>query len=195
VPGGVVVPASAYGNTNIVNGMSLYKRDGQFANAGCVAGVHPDKLIGRESTPLEALDWLENLEASFHRYSAGFQAPFSSIQDFINRKGPSKIVETSYPLGLKPAALWDLLPFEVGSSIRESLKDFSRKIKGFETGSIMGLESKTSSPIQVMREKNGRCIGFENLYIVGEGSGCSGGIISSGADGIKAAMNILERAG
>ena len=138
---------------------------------------------------------MATLEASFHRYSAGFQAPFSSIQDFINRKGPSKIVETSYPLGLKPAALWDLLPFEVSSSIREGLKDFSRKIKGFETGSIMGLESKTSSPIQVMREKNGRCIGFENLYIVGEGSGCSGGIISSGADGIKAAMNILEHAG
>jgi len=57
----------------------------------------------------------------------------------------------------------------------------------------MGLESKTSSPIQVLREKTGRCNGFENLYIVGEGSGYSGGIISSGADGIKAAMNIVGR--
>jgi hypothetical protein len=85
-----------------------------------------------------------------------------------------------------------LLPLPVSSSIREGLKDFSRKIKGFETGSIMGLESKTSSPIQAQREKNSRCVGFENLYIVGEGSGCSGGIISSGADGIKAAMHIIE---
>ena len=80
-------------------------------------------------------------------------APFCSIQDFINRKEPKEIVESSYPLELKPAALWNLLPAEVSSSIREGLKDFSRKIKGFETGSIMGLESKTSSPIQVLGKR------------------------------------------
>jgi len=60
---------------------------------------------------------------------------------------PAKTVESSYPLGLKPAELWDLLPSEVSGSIREGLKDFSRKVRGFETGIIMGLESKTSSPI------------------------------------------------
>jgi len=76
--------------------------------------------------------------------------------------------------------------------MREGLRDFSRKIKGFETGTIMGLESKTSAPIQVLREKGRYCSGIDNLYIVGEGSGCSGGIISSGADGIKAAMHIVE---
>ena len=191
-PGGTVVPAAAYQDTNIVNGMSLYMRDGKFANAACVAGVHPDKLIGREALPEEALDWLEALEQSFYQYSAGFKAPFCSIQNFINRKEQAEIVESSYPLELKPAALWDLLPAEVSSSIRKGLKDFSRKIKGFETGSIMGLESKTSSPIQVLREKDSRCTSFENLYIVGEGSGCAGGIISSAADGIKAAINIIE---
>ncbi len=191
-PGGVVVPATAYENLNIVNGMSRYMRNGRFANAACVAGVHPDKLIGRQASPLEALDWLEALEESFHSYSDGFEAPFSGIRDFIDKKGPSQIVGTSYPLGLKPAALWELLPAIVSNSIREGLKDFSRKIKGFETGSIMGLESKTSSPVQALREKNGRCAGFGNLYLVGEGSGCSGGIISSAADGVKAAMNIIE---
>lgn len=191
-PGGIVIPATAYENLNTVNGMSRYRRNGRFANAACVAGVHPDRLTGRESGPLEALAWLETLEESFYRYSDGFKAPFSGIQDFINKKEPSQIVETSYPLGLKPAALWDLLPVEISSSIREGLKDFSRKIAGFEKGTIMGLESKTSSPIQALREKNGRCAGFENLYIAGEGSGCSGGIISSAADGVKAAMNIIE---
>lgn len=191
-PGGTVVPASAYQDTNIVNGMSMYMRGGKFANAGCVAGVHPDKLIGREATPAEALDWLETLEKSFHEYSGGFAAPFCSIRNFIDRKEPSETIASSYPLKLKPAALWDLLPAEISSSIREGLKDFSRKIKGFETGIIMGLESKTSSMIQALREKDCKCTGFENLYLVGEGSGCSGGIISSGADGIKAAMHIIE---
>ena len=191
-PGGTVVPASAYANINIVNGMSRYKRNGRFANSACVAGVHPDMLIGREASPQEALDWVEALEQSFYRYAGGFKAPFSGIRDFIDRKEVSRIVETSYPFGLKAADLWDLLPLEVSSSIKEGLKDFSKKIRGFETGIIMGLESKTSSPIQVIRERDGLCAGFENLYVAGEGSGCAGGIISSAADGIKTAMHIIE---
>ncbi len=191
-PGGTVVPAAAYQDTNIVNGMSRYQRSGQFANAACVAGIHPDRLLGREAGAEEVLDWLHALEESFYQYSAGFAAPFCSIRAFIDKKEGTDIVESSYPLGLRPAPLWDLLPAGISSSLREGLRDFSRKIKGFETGIIMGLESKTSSPIQALREKDLSCIGIENLYIVGEGSGCSGGIISSGADGIKAAMHIIE---
>ena len=192
-PGGTIVPASAYKNANIVNGMSLYKRDGKFANAACVAGVDLDRLNGRETSPLEALDWLGSLEERFYEYSDGFKAPFCSIKDFIDREVRSGIVESSYPLGLKPAALWDLLPTEVSGSITEGLKDFSRKIKGFEAGIIMGLDSKSSSPIRVLREENRLSSGFENLYVAGEGSGYSGGIISSGADGIKAAMAIIDK--
>ena len=108
-----------------------------------------------------------------------------------DKKDPSGTVESSYPFRLKPAALWNMLPDPVSNAIREGLKDFSRKIKGFETGSIMGLESKTSSPIQVIRDQDGKCTGIENLYVVGEGSGYAGGIISSAADGIRAAMGII----
>jgi uncharacterized FAD-dependent dehydrogenase len=192
-PGGTVVPAAAYDKTNIVNGMSRYRRDGRFANAACVAAVHPDTLMGKKATPQEALEWLGTLEGEFYRYSNGFQAPSCPIQNFIDQKESCESFETSYPFGLKPAALWDLLPSYVSRSIREGLKDFIRKIKGYETGHIMGLESKTSSPIQVLREPGGRCTGFENLYMVGEGSGHCGGIISSGADGIIAAMHIIGK--
>jgi uncharacterized protein len=84
-----------------------------------------------------------------------------------------------------------MLP-EMMNSMQAGLTDFSRKIKGFETGNLLGLESKTSSPVQVLRQPNGRCEGFENLYMVGEGSGYAGGIISSAADGIKAAVGFAE---
>jgi len=180
-------------DANIVNGMSLYGRDGKFANAACVAGVNLDMLKGSQIPPLEALNWLESLERRFYEYSDGFKSPFCSIKDFINREVRSGIVESSYPLGLKPSALWDLIPSEVSDSIREGLKDFSRKIKGFDEGIIMGLDSKSSSPIQVLRGENSLCDDFKNLYVVGEGSGYSGGIISSGADGIKAAMAIIGK--
>ncbi len=194
-PGGVIVPATPYEKSNIVNGMSLYLRNKKFANAACVAAVNIDKLLGRKITPMEALEWLGTLENKFYEYANGYQAPFCLIQDFINQKEPSQTVESSYQLGLKPAPLWELLPAEISNSIREGLKVFSRKIKGFETGVIMGLESKTSSPIQVVRDQNRLCAGFENLFIAGEGSGHSGGIISSASDGIKAAMRIIEFSG
>jgi hypothetical protein len=191
-PGGIIVPAAAYAETNIVNGMSYYKRNGAFANAACVAGIHPDELAGQEVSPMEALDFVESLERSFYNFSKGYKAPFCTIADFINQKGPSGIINSSFPLGLKPAPLWELLPAKISNAMREGLKDFSRKMKGFETGNLLGLESKTSSPVQVVRETNGLCTGFKNLYVVGEGSGYAGGIISSAADGIKAAMNFVN---
>ena len=192
-PGGMVVPAASYKNINIVNGMSNYRRNGRFANAACVAGIHPDELAGRKITPLEALEWLENLENSFFAYSDGYQAPFCSIRDFLIGKEPKKIPETSYPLGLKPAPLWDLLPIAVTESLKVGIREFMHKMKGYENGILLGLESKTSSPIQVVREISGLCKGFQNLFMVGEGSGYAGGIISSAADGIKSAMQIIAK--
>ncbi len=191
-PGGIVVPAATYKHINIVNGMSFYGRDGLFSNAACVAGVHPDELAGRKVTALEALEWLENLETSFFDTAKGYKAPFCSISDFLGQREPHKIPETSYPLGLMPATLWKLLPPSVSASIKQGLADFCRKIKGYEKGNLLGLESKTSSPVQVIREQNGLCTGFANLFMAGEGSGYSGGIVSSAADGIKIAMNIIK---
>jgi uncharacterized FAD-dependent dehydrogenase len=192
-PGGMVVPAATYSHLNIVNGMSNYRRNAQFANAGCVAGIHPDQLAGRQVTPLEALQWLEDLEHSFYEYSGGYSAPFCTIRDFINSTEPKTIPQTSYPLGLKPAPLWNMLPAVVTSALREGLKDFDHRLRGYTNGILLGLESKTSSPIQVLREQNGLCSGFENLFIAGEGSGYAGGIVSSAADGIKIAMQIIGK--
>ena len=191
-PGGIVVPAAAYENTNIVNGMSYYKRNGAFANAACVAGIHPNELAGTEVSPLKALDFIESLERKFYDYSGGYKAPCCSISDFINKKEPRGKIDSSFPLGLNQAPLWELLPLIVSKAMREGLKDFSKKMKGFETGNLLGLESKTSAPIQVIRDSDGLCPNFQNLYIVGEGSGYSGGIISSAADGIKAALNFIN---
>ncbi len=190
-PGGIIVPAAAYENTNIVNGMSLYMRNGEFANSACVAGVNPEKMFGSSVNANLVLDWVESLEQQFFEYSNSYKAPFCSIESFINKKMLKSYSKTTYPMGIVDAPLWELLPEQITNSMRTGLVQFSQKIKGFETGNIMGLESKTSAPIQVLREKNGLCEGFENLYVVGEGSGYAGGIISSAADGIKAALEII----
>ena len=190
-PGGTIVPATAYANTNIVNGMSLYQRNGKFANAACVAGINLNDLLQKEVSPLEALGWLEQLEHKFYNAVNGYSAPTCSIKDFINRKLNTPCSASSYPFELSNLPLWELLPERISSSMTSGLKDFCRKLKGFETGNIMGLESKTSSPIQAVREDSYLCTGFDNLYIVGEGSGYAGGIISSGVDGLKSVSLIM----
>lgn len=192
-PGGTVVPAAAFEQKSVVNGMSYYLRDGDFSNAGCVVGVHPDLLLGHESSPLEILDWMDDLEEKFFAISNNYVIPANRAYDYIKRAESKELPRTSYPLGLQNADLYNMVPELVSKALAEGLEDFSRKIHGFERGVLMGLENKTSSPLQVIREKDGRCEGFKNLYFVGEGSGYAGGIISSAADGVKCAMGLSVR--
>ena len=191
-PGGVVVPATAYANANIVNGMSFYKRGGNFANAACVAGVHPDELAGKTVSPLQALENLQRMEEAFFQYSNSYSAPACSISDFMKQRNSANNLESSYRLGVTPAPLWKMLPAPIVKSMQVGLSDFNRKMRGFETGNLLGFESKTSSPVQVVRDKTGLCENFENLYMIGEGSGFAGGIVSSAADGIRAAMSLIN---
>ncbi|MBN2652975.1 MAG: FAD-binding protein [Spirochaetales bacterium] len=191
-PGGVVVPSAAYDGRNIVNGMSYYERDLKFSNAACVAGMDCSLIDGFENTPLNILSWVDDLEKKFYDYSGSFRAPSMRISDFIKKKESKSLSESSYPFELVPAPLFDMLPSFVAKSMAAGLANFSRKIQGFESGQIIGLESKTSAPIQVIRGESLAATGFDNLFVAGEASGLSGGIISSGADGVKIARNIIR---
>lgn len=191
-PGGMVVPATPDNNKNIVNGMSFYARKGKYANAACVAAIDLDNLLKKNVSAQEALQWLDDLELSFYNHDKKFQIPACSIKDFINNTASSNLMASSYPFDLYSASLWEMFPSEVSISIREGLKNFCKKIKGFEEGQIMGLESKTSAPIQVLRDEYLNCADIENLFVVGEGSGHSGGIISSAIDGLKVALNLIN---
>ncbi len=192
-PGGQVVPAAPSQDVNVVNGMSMFSRDGHFANAGIVAAINPAVLADcKNPSPEDALDALEKYERAFFDHSQGFAAPFCTADDFLAGRHSGKTPETSYPLGLVPAPLWDMLPKTVTSSIAAAISHFDRQLRGFRHGTLLGLESKTSSPVQAMRNADGLCEGFDNVYMVGEGSGCAGGIVSSAADGMKTALSIIR---
>ena len=190
-PGGMVVPAAAFAGRSVVNGMSYYMRDGEFANAACVVGVHPDMLVKPQASALEVLDWMDHLEAQFYQFKHNYTLPAQKAHDYIKSMVSGKLSASSYPLGSASAALHDMLPSTVVRALSDGLRQFSQKLHGFDTGTLMGFESKTSAPIQVVRDEHGLCEGFKNLYCVGEGSGYAGGIISSAADGVKCAMGIL----
>ncbi|MCP4152056.1 MAG: hypothetical protein GY757_30220 [bacterium] len=194
-PGGTVVPATAYRGANIVNGKSDYKRDALFANAAVVVGIRPDELMDipeGQKGALEILDWLRRLEESFYTYAGGYRGPACRVGDFLKGEVSADFPGSSYPFGLVPVDFRELLPEIIHKSMERGVKNFCKRIKGFEDGVLMGLESKTSAPVRALRESSGKSVRFENLYISGEGSGYSGGIVSSAADGIKAAVDIIK---
>jgi hypothetical protein len=191
-PGGTVVPAAAYADTSVVNGKSDYARAGRWANAAVVAGLDLGALLSREVSALEALDWLEALERRYYSSTGSYRLPAMSIRDFLSRKAGASPGPTSYPLGLASADFCELLPSVLVEPLREGLHDFCGKLRGYEGGQIMGLESKTSAPIQALRHPELLYSRYENLYIAGEGSGWSGGIVSSAADGLKVAQAICK---
>ncbi len=191
-PGGRVVPAAAYEGTSVVNGMSNYARNGQFANAAIVAGINLERLLGADTKPEASLDWLENLERSFYSLGGGYKAPAMSIRNFLGLKDKSVLPASTYSLGTVQADLRRSLPQPIIAALQEGLTQFCRTLKGFDGGILLGLESKTSAPIQVKRDPETLSCGYPNLYLCGEGGGWSGGIVSSACDGLKVARAIAE---
>jgi len=172
--------------------MSDYQRNGEFANSAIVAMIDPLQYLPENAHPLQAIEWLANIEHKFYETADGYRAPSMVINDFIIGKASGKLPKSSFPLGLVDANLTEMLPVDVVRSLQAGLKVFSSQTKGFGQGILVGLESKTSSPLQITRNEKRRVAGWENLFITGEGSGLAGGIVSSAADGMKAAMQIIE---
>ncbi len=193
-PGGKVVQASPKSGLSIVNGMSNYQRNSPFANSAVVVPVTPVDFCKHEPSVSEMLDRLEELEQNFWNISHSFTIPANRISSFLQRKVTNKIPETSYSHGVFAFDFTTIFSAKVVDQLRSGLRHFSEKIRGFDEGVMMGLESKTSCAVQVVREEqNGPCAGFGNIYVAGEGSGFSGGIISSAVDGMKTALHIMKQ--
>ena len=192
-PGGKVIPSAPTDGKNIVNGVSDYARKSPFANSAIVVGTDLSKILGKEAGFHESLAWLEEIEQNVFDLTGSYKIPGATISDFIARKSPGVIPVNSYPFEVFPFTFDELFPADMVAALREGLADFSKKISGFETGLMFGLESKTSSPVQVIRDENRLCSGFENVFVIGEGSGYAGGITSSAVDGVKLGVDLANR--
>lgn len=192
-PGGKVIPSAPVDFQNIVNGVSDYARKSPFANSAIVVGTDLNRILAKEAGFHESLAWLENLEKKVYDLTGSYKVPGALISDFISGKSSGIIPANSFPFEIFPFYFDQLFPADLVAALREGLTDFSRKISGFETGLMLGLESKTSSPVQVIRDENRLCSGFENIFVVGEGSGYAGGITSSAVDGVKLAVDLAKR--
>jgi hypothetical protein len=125
-------------------------------------------------------------------------APAQRLVDFIERKVSSSLLETSYQPGLASVDMDAVLPPFIADSLREGFKAFGRKMKGYLTNDaqIVGVESRTSSPVRIPRDRETReHPQVRGLFPAGEGAGYAGGIVSAAMDGERCAEAIMIKAG
>ena len=196
-PGGFIVPAATAPGEVVVNGMSPSKRDSQFANSGMVVSVTDKDLMKyQEHGALAGLHFQMELEKM--AFEAGYRmqiAPAQRMADFVNNKTSGKLNSTSYQPGIISSPLHELLPLDIATSLQGAFQSFGKKMKGYLTNeaNILGVESRTSSPISIPRDKESlQHIQIKNLYPCGEGAGYAGGIISAAIDGERCANAISQ---
>ncbi|PKN68739.1 MAG: hypothetical protein CVU52_09885 [Deltaproteobacteria bacterium HGW-Deltaproteobacteria-10] len=192
-PGGEVIGCSAFPGHVLTNGMSKSLRNGRFANSAVVVNVRVDDFAPQEE-PLAGLEFRARWEKkAFEKGGSNYCAPVQRLTNFLEKKAADHNVQTSFRPGTKPAVLDDVLPPFVAGALRAGIYEFNRKMPGFITdeAQLIGVETRTSSPVRICRKADGQSETVRGLYPCGEGAGYAGGIISSALDGIKAAQNLI----
>lgn len=198
-PGGFIVPAATAQEEIVVNGMSPSRRDSKFANSGMVVAVELEDLPEeyQKYGPLAAMMFQADIEHKAWVAGGKTQiAPAQRMLDFVNNKVSSDLLETSYQPGLKSVDMNTVLPEFISSRLKEAFKSFGNKMKGYLTNDaqIIGVESRTSSPVRIPRDKETyEHPNLKRLYPCGEGAGYAGGIVSAAMDGERCAEMLIAK--
>lgn len=189
-PGGYVVNASSEEKRLAINGMSYSKRDGKKANSAIVVTITPDDF---GYNTLDGMNYQRTLEEKTYNIGKG-KIPVQTLKDFKENSVSTLKNEPSIKGQYSIANINEILPIEVSKSLKEAFTNFETKIKGFDNDEtiLMAIESRTSSPIRILRDENLEA-SIKGIYPSGEGAGYAGGITSAAMDGIKIAEMIGKK--
>ena len=193
-PGGQVVAASSEQGHLCVNGASLNARDGRNANAALLVNVTPEDLPNDD--PLAGIELQRACEAAAYRLGgSNWNAPAHLVGDFLAgraSKAPGKVKPT-YPLGVTWTAIDEALPQHIVESLRLGLPLLGKKLRGYDRPDavLTGVETRSSSPVTVTRDRTCHAVSTPGLYPCGEGAGYAGGIMSAATDGIRCAEALI----
>ncbi|MBQ9745216.1 MAG: hypothetical protein IJW21_00120, partial [Clostridia bacterium] len=195
-PGGTVMAAASEEGGVVTNGMSRYARDGRNANAAVAVSILPEDFGASAKGAIEFQRALER--KAFELGGKNYFAPSETVGDFLGEfKGtmPTKVEPTYMDGKVTVADLHGLLPAPSAKLLENGLRDFGRKLPGYDAPYAMltGIESRTSSPVRIMRGGDFTALGYGNIYPCGEGAGYAGGITSAAVDGINCAMHIMAK--
>ena len=203
-PGGILVPSSTEDGYTVLNGMSNSARNSKWANAGVVVSIEPDDVPEeyKKDGVFSLLNFQHDVEKKMYDYAAEHAeadengvvnklcAPAQRMVDFCEEQMSEDLPETSYRPGVVSAPLYELLPECVSSRLQKAFPLINNKMRGYytEDALLLGVESRTSSPVRIVRGDDFQCPQVPGLFPCGEGAGYSGGIVSSAIDGINCAV-------
>lgn len=194
-PGGVLVPCASEPGTLATNGMSYSSRNGKIANGAIAVPITAGAEgfdIKTAGTLFGGLDLQRKIESD--AYAVGgknYAAPAQTIKNFLAKREDraGSLPKSTYPCGLVASNMWDWMDKTICKSLAEGFQNFDRKIPGFiEEGLIVAPETRTSSPLRITRNNETmESVNTKGLFVLGEGAGYTGGIVTSAADGIRLA--------
>ncbi len=193
-PGGTVTGAASEPGGIVTNGMSPWARDGVNSNAALLVGVGPEDFGGEG--PLAGVEYQRGIERLAYEYAGGYRAPVQRVADFMEKRasqGFGSVLPTYLP-GTVPGDISRCLPEYICCSLREALPILGRQLRGFDDGDavLTAPETRSSSPVRVLRGEDMQSPGLRGLFPCGEGAGYAGGIVSAAVDGLRCAGAAVE---
>ena len=193
-PGGQVVAASSEPGHLCVNGASLNARAGRNANAALLVNVTPDDLPSDD--PLAGVELQRICERAAYRLGgSNWNAPAQLVGDFLAERASTTCgnVKPTYPLGVTWTAIDESLPQHIIESLRLGIPLLGKKLCGYDRPDavLTGVETRSSSPVTVTRDRECHAVSTPGLYPCGEGAGYAGGIMSAATDGIRCAKALI----
>lgn len=197
-PGGLVIACANDKKGLTTNGMSFSKRNAKYGNAAFIVPVEPEDYKSVENS--EKYDALSGIsfqraieEKAFIAGGSDFSVPVLMLKDFLSGKLTKELPEDRSCLRSVPASFDNILPDFVVDTLRHQIPKMLKELNevDMKNAVIYAAETRSSSPVRILRDENGQSLNIKGLYPIGEGAGYAGGIVSSAVDGMKAAESIL----
>ena len=190
-PGGEVVNASSETGGIAVNGMSNSRRDGVNANSALLVGVAPEDIEGDDV--LAGCELQRQIEQKAYQIGNG-AVPITTVGNFVfDKEAKIGTVKPTIKPNYTFADFKCIYPSFITESLKDGIKEMDKRIHGFacDDAILTAPETRSSSPVRIVRNEVGESVSFSGVYPCGEGAGYAGGIMSAAVDGIKSAERII----
>ena len=189
-PGGFVVAAASEEGGVVTNGMSYADRDGENANAALLVTLNPKEFPCEG--PLGGVYWQREIEKKAFSVGGGnYHAPAQRVGDFLagNASTQGGSVTPTYRPGVAWCDLCQVLPQKITDALKKAIPMLDGNLKGFADADavLTAPETRSSSPVRILRGEDKQSSSLEGFYPAGEGAGYAGGIMSAAIDGMMCA--------
>ena len=194
-PGGEVFAAASEAGGVVTNGMSDSRRGGKNANAALLVTLRPEDFPSDDV--LAGMEWQRRLERAAYAFGGGnYLAPAQLVGDFLAAR-PSrgaKSVRPSYRPGVVWGELREVLGEKISGVLARAIPELGKKLRGFDDPDavLTAPETRSSSPVRILRDAALSSPSVRGLYPCGEGAGYAGGITSAAVDGLRCAEAVLD---